>query len=864
MAKRKNGFGPSSEGSNKPMAMMDDAASKLKLALFLACFWPFVLLSLFHASSPGQASPVSVLDRADAMTEQKGLSSEQNAVANSRLNLRSVLDRVDVVGYGPTHPRVAVLIIGEEKDDIVASVESLYSNTDLNRIMVVCAVLDGAPYDHDLVSKLKTIENGAVPHWHGVRADLHLPGTRKAEEDEDPHSKKIHVIFNPTRQGVASSRLDAVEFVQILESKHENAGLKSPDEDLILLLLEAGTKLKDTNWLGRVTQALIVPPPILGLKEENIAMKLANAISFHVEGPGKRTSFDEKFTPLVTDATADDINLSNGQSYPTPALNGAAVALRLNTFVNLPAQDPSLIDPWAANLDLSLNLWLCADGIDIMEDVEVTPPVSNVAQIPLEPEMAARFAAVWMDETIQPKFFQAYSSTWTRLDWETKVAKARQSKSTPVDLARRCRSFEWYAKEVNPDLSKILAKGGWEHDHEEEIAKKRNSVAADSISNGNVDAKENAQAAELPEHLDPPPIVQRKEEAHSEALLEDEIPNLAKHHKNKPSKPLREENSKIVGHASPISISFEDVSGGHKEHPHMGATDENGVLGYIHDETALRRDPPTLEIDESLMKKFCTSHDNHYRMMKERIVVDRTYDQKMEESGTNRDKIFCLVYTIDAGHPKIPSIRETWGYAQLSTAGSGGFVSFRRNANSILSASLVLCRPKCDGFMVGSNKTDPSIGTVNIVHEGPEECKFFVRIIRLCVTRHSALFGLVYFVSDNNIWQKVRSMWSYIYDHYYDKYDWFHIGGDDLFLLVENLRYYVESEEIKTAANGGVYFPDGTETTQTPLLLGRRFAYMGDLNEIFDSGGSGYTMNKAALKLLVTEGFVNYFPHAHT
>jgi glycoprotein-N-acetylgalactosamine 3-beta-galactosyltransferase len=107
-------------------------------------------------------------------------------------------------------------------------------------------------------------------------------------------------------------------------------------------------------------------------------------------------------------------------------------------------------------------------------------------------------------------------------------------------------------------------------------------------------------------------------------------------------------------------------------------------------------------------------------------------------------------------------------------------------------------------------------------------------------------------------------MWSYIYDNYYGEYDWFHIGGDDLFLIVENLKYYLESEEIRTAANGGIYLPDGTETVQTPLLLGRRFAYMGDLNDIFDSGGSGYTMNKAALKSLVVEAFPNYFPHTHT
>jgi glycoprotein-N-acetylgalactosamine 3-beta-galactosyltransferase len=103
--------------------------------------------------------------------------------------------------------------------------------------------------------------------------------------------------------------------------------------------------------------------------------------------------------------------------------------------------------------------------------------------------------------------------------------------------------------------------------------------------------------------------------------------------------------------------------------------------------------------------------------------------------------------------------------------------------------------------MVGSTKTDESINAVEIPHEGPEEY--------------------------DNIWQKVRSMWSYIYDNFYDDYDWFHIGGDDLYLIVENLRLYLESEEIRTAANGGIYLPNGDETTQTPLFLGRRFAYMG-------------------------------------
>ena len=36
------------------------------------------------------------------------------------------------------------------------------------------------------------------------------------------------------------------------------------------------------------------------------------------------------------------------------------------------------------------------------------------------------------------------------------------------------------------------------------------------------------------------------------------------------------------------------------------------------------------------------------------------------------------------------------------------------------------------------------------------------------------------------------------------------------------------------------------------------------MDDIFISGGSGYTINKAALKVLVVDGFMKFFPHAHT
>lgn len=484
---------------------------------------------------------------------------------------------------------------------------------------------------------------------------------------------------------MVASRLDAVDFVRVLESKHEGAGLKSQDEDLILLLLQGGSVLKDHKWLGEVTSALIVPPPIIGLKDENVAMKLANAISFHTEGAGKRTSFDVKFAPSITEPTASDLNLSNGQSYPTPALNGAAVALRLGTFLNLPAQDRSLMDTWPANLDLSLNLWLCGDGIDIIEDVEVKP-FETAPSLPLDPDMAARFAAVWMDPICQQRFFQAYSSQITRLDWETKVTKVLQSDTIPKDLSKRCRSFEWYAKEVNTDLSKILEQGGWESHREEEEKRqaetkkieakpekqqpppepKKVVVAAAVASNV---MKEPEKAAEGAEADDSPDTVEEAEvqvkEAHHAPPeghgADGIIPDLAQKEKKKPSKPLRPENLKILSSAKPVDITFLDVSGGHNEHPHMGATDENGAYGYVHDETALRKNPPKLVFEDDQLSKACKKRDDNYRMMTERVIVDLEYNKKMEESGAKRDKIFCLVYTTEEGHPKIPNILETWG-----------------------------------------------------------------------------------------------------------------------------------------------------------------------------------------------------------
>ena len=134
-----------------------------------------------------------------------------------------------------------------------------------------------------------------------------------------------------------------------------------------------------------------------------------------------------------------------------------------------------------------------------------------------------------------------------------------------------------------------------------------------------------------------------------------------RHDKKKPSKPLCKACLEIIDKAEPIDISFVDVADGHKEHPHRGATDSNGELGYIHDEAALRKNPPMMNVDEQSLRASCLNRDDNYKMLHEKVFVDLKADEAKQKAGVQRDKIFCLVYTIESGHPNVQRIRETWG-----------------------------------------------------------------------------------------------------------------------------------------------------------------------------------------------------------
>jgi glycoprotein-N-acetylgalactosamine 3-beta-galactosyltransferase len=95
------------------------------------------------------------------------------------------------------------------------------------------------------------------------------------------------------------------------------------------------------------------------------------------------------------------------------------------------------------------------------------------------------------------------------------------------------------------------------------------------------------------------------------------------------------------------------------------------------------------------------------------------------------------------------------------------------------------------------------------------------------------------------MWQKTRSILAFIHDNYIDQYDYFHVAGDDTYVIDENLRNYLHLLE---AMEGG------RETR--PLYVGgwihfpKRVPSLG-WEPPYNSGGPGYILNRLTLQQFV-------------
>lgn len=211
--------------------------------------------------------------------------------------------------------------------------------------------------------------------------------------------------------------------------------------------------------------------------------------------------------------------------------------------------------------------------------------------------------------------------------------------------------------------------------------------------------------------------------------------------------------------------------------PEVDALDKDGRPGYVADVTYLRAHPAPL----TDLKGVCQippgqgdeGPDGYKGLQK--ISSDPFPLQKPQ-------RVLCMVYTHEGRHERyLRAVAETWA-------------------------------SHCDGFFAASTVTDPSIGAVHLLHEGPELYE--------------------------NMWMKIMAMFKYAYKHYRNDFDYFHIGGDDMYVIGENLKYTVSTGNWK-----------GPWNQTEPLFLGGSLPLWKQRR--YCGGGSGYTINRPALDLLM-------------
>jgi len=258
------------------------------------------------------------------------------------------------------------------------------------------------------------------------------------------------------------------------------------------------------------------------------------------------------------------------------------------------------------------------------------------------------------------------------------------------------------------------------------------------------------------------------------------------------------------------------------------AYNEQGERGYIADPTSMKRDrfeflkaarqsDPNVNYNNAVFTAL-TGFQSQYR--------EGTWSA---DTALDRDSVCSIsggqIFERDAGFQLLQKIRidnATVASSKPPLRLFCGMYTYSHNRDNARAAALTWGH-KCDGFLAFSTETIPSLGQLNLTHRGEE--------------------------SYMNMWQKTRSIWAYIHAHYLKDYDFFHLGGDDLFVVVENLRRFLVS--VNEKAEPG-----------EPLFLGQ-WTPKGNPPTPQIAGGPGYTLNKAALEKFVADALPNCEVETH-
>ena len=156
--------------------------------------------------------------------------------------------------------------------------------------------------------------------------------------------------------------------------------------------------------------------------------------------------------------------------------------------------------------------------------------------------------------------------------------------------------------------------------------------------------------------------------------------------------------------------------------------------------------------------------------------IEAVSDERAEPTNEGDPKLLCIVYTYSPMRHLQRAQALTWGR-------------------------------HCDGYVAFSNETLPELGIYQLPDHQAEE-------------------------SYDNMWQKVRGIWKHIHDHFLDDFDYFYVSGDDVYLLVNNLKAYLRELD--------------RSDPQRPRHFG---SWLPERSMV--AGGPGYVLNRVALQQYV-------------
>lgn len=192
-------------------------------------------------------------------------------------------------------------------------------------------------------------------------------------------------------------------------------------------------------------------------------------------------------------------------------------------------------------------------------------------------------------------------------------------------------------------------------------------------------------------------------------------------------------------------------------------------------------------------KKMLTVECKTYKTVAENHVEKSAAKEYTQLESTNATAIKSLTH----GNVKVPKVL-CW------------VMTTKQNHDTKAKAVSLTWGKRCDKILFMSSTEDASIGSIALpVKEGR-----------------------------NNLWAKTREAFKYIHKNFRNDYDWFLKADDDTFVIMENLKYLLQSQN-----------PD------LPLYFGCRLKPK--VKQGFMSGGAGYVLSREALKRFVDKALPN-------